>query len=46
MTTLDQYIYDKINDGSDKRIKFSDISPWLRKFWADWYYSHEGKLTK
>ena len=45
MTTLDQYIYDKINDGSDKRIKFSDILPWLKKFWSDWYYSHEGKKS-
>ena len=41
MTTLDQYIYDKINDGSDKKIADS-----LKKFWSDWYYSHEGKLNK
>ena len=43
MTTLDQYIYDKINDGSDKKIAFKDMSQGLRKFWSDWYYSHKGK---
>ena len=35
MTTLDQYIYDKINDGSDKKIVFKNILDGLKKFWAD-----------